>query len=228
MRPGHSRRQQQQQHSQQQLLLLLLYCCVAVLVASCCRTPHKWLLGLRTMDCECDSECNRFWAGRASLLTYIGRIAHRLPPLPAPFLSPFLCCLCSNLTNLHAPENSIQVGEWKVARAALNRLLDMEKLQPGQRGRQVKQGDGERGEGRRGSELAGGEMTACDWRVNNADWWEHFNWTELSCSEIECRQLNEQRRCQEIRSKKSNRSQKGSLNTREANKSGQIKPIQYR
>lgn len=38
-----------------------------------------------------------------------------------------------------------------------------------ERGRQVKQGDGDRGEGRRGSELAGGEMTACDWRVNNAD-----------------------------------------------------------
>lgn len=123
------------------------------------------------MDCECDSECNRFWAGRASLLTYIGRIAHRLPPLPAPFLSPFLCCLCSNLTNLHAPENSIQVGEWKVARAALNRLLDMEKLQPNGAGRSNKgKGKGKgKGEERRGSELAGGEMTACDWRVNNAD-----------------------------------------------------------
>lgn len=139
--------------------------------------------------------------GRKSQLTYLHR-PHCAPVASPSCPPPFLCCLCRNLTNLHAPENSIQVGEWKVARAALNRLLDMEKLQPNGAGRSNK------GKGRRGSELAGGEMTACDWRVNNADWWEHFNWTELSCSEIECRQLNEQRRCQEIRSKKSNSEQK--------------------
>lgn len=106
--------------------------------------------------------------GRKSQLTYLHRphcAPVASPSCPLPFL-----CLFSNLTNLHAPENSIQVGEWKVARAALNRLLDMEKLQPNGAGRSNKgMGRGERGEGRRGSELAGGEMTACDWRVNNAD-----------------------------------------------------------
>lgn len=51
----------------------------------------------------------------------------------------------------------------------MNRLLDMEKLQPNGAGRSNKgKGKGRREE-RRGSELAGGEMTACDWRVNNAD-----------------------------------------------------------
>lgn len=82
-------------------------CCCC---CSCCKllphTPYKRLLGLRTMDC--DSECNRFWAGRGSLLTYIGRNAHRFPLQPAPLSVPFR--LCSNLTNLYAPENSNQVG----------------------------------------------------------------------------------------------------------------------
>lgn len=69
-------------------------------------------------------------------------------PVASPSCSPstFLC-LCSNLTNLHAPENSIQVGEWKVARAALNRLLDMEKLQLNGAGRSTRE-EGVRGEGR--------------------------------------------------------------------------------
>lgn len=138
------------------LLLLFLLQVVAAHPISDCWDCELWTVRVRL------SKCNRFWAGRGSLLTYIGRIAHRLPPLPAHPL-PFLCqCLCSNLTNLHAPENSIQVGEWKVARAALNRLLDMEKLQLNGAGRSTR---GEEGRG----ELTGGEMAACDWRVNNAD-----------------------------------------------------------
>lgn len=118
------------------------------------------------MDCASATLGVQPFLGRKSQLTYLHRpycAPVASPSCPPPL--PFLCqCLCSNLTNLHAPENSIQVGEWKVARAALNRLLDMEKLQPNGAGRSTRE-EGER----KGIELTGGEMAACDWRVNNAD-----------------------------------------------------------
>lgn len=159
MRPGHSRRQQQhqqQQHSQQQLLLL--YCCVAVLVASCCRTPHKWLLGLRTMDCECDSECNRFWAGRASLLTYMGRIAHRLPPLPVhpplPVLPVQQLDKSSCAWKFH-PSRRVES-----CKSCLESFIGYGKAAT-ERGRQVKQGKG-RGE----------ERKWAGWRWNDCMWLE--------------------------------------------------------
>lgn len=111
---------------------------VAVLVASCCRTPHKWLLGLRTMDCnsdcDSDSECNRFWAGRGSLLTYIGRIAHRLQPLPAHHTLPPLPAVQKLDKSLCAWKFQPSRASGKL-RAALNRLLDMEKLNRSTSGR---------------------------------------------------------------------------------------------
>lgn len=59
------------------LLLLFLLQVVAAHPISDCWDCELWTVRVRL------SERNRFWAGRASLLTYIGRIAHRLPPLPA-------------------------------------------------------------------------------------------------------------------------------------------------
>lgn len=119
---------------------------VAVLVASCCRTPHKWLLGLRTMDCECDSECNRFWAGRASLLTYIGRIAHRLPPLPVhpplPVLPVQQLDKSSCAWKFH-PSRRVES-----CKSCLESFIGYGKAAT-ERGRQVKQGEGE---GERGGE----------------------------------------------------------------------------
>lgn len=154
------------------------------------------------MDCECDSECNRFWAGRASLLTYIGRIAHRLPPLPVhpplPVLPVQQLDKSSCAWKFH-PSRRVES-----CKSCLESFIGYGKAAT-ERGRQVKQGEGE-------------ERKWAGWRWNDCMWLEgkqcrlmgafQLNWTELSCSEIECRQLNEQRRCQEIRSKKSNSEQK--------------------